>query len=106
MRSSDSRKPNTTCLACGSSYYHCKSCDEYKHLNFWRSNACCTEHFKLYMLAHQYHHNLITADEAVEMLDSIPYQDIINCNTDVAKIIREICKYKNSKVPQKDSEES
>ncbi len=87
MKVAETNIPNTTCLACGARYYHCKTCDEYKSINFWRSNACCPEHFKVFMTAHEYAVGEIDANTARERLSHTKYDDVMACDTDVARII-------------------
>lgn len=110
MKPTEALTPNTTCLACGTRYYHCKTCDEYKRISFWRSNACCPEHFKVFMAAHEYAVGEIDATTAREQLKQTKYEDVLKCDTDVARIVRKILtetaqqRKKYSKEPQ-DSEE-
>ena len=49
----DNHKPNHKCLACGTEYYACDSCDK-KIDKTWRA-ACCTEgHYRAYYAMWQY----------------------------------------------------
>ena len=109
MRVEDAREPNTTCLACGSRYYHCKTCEQYKNINFWRSNACCPEHFKAYMLAHEYAYGEVSIADAKRQLKNIDCSGVLDSGTDVAQIIKEILATETKKKhtesePQADSE--
>lgn len=97
MKSSENNVLNTTCLACGVRYYHCKTCDKYKSINFWRSNACCPEHFKVFMIAHEYAVGEIDANTAREQLSQTKYDDVLACDTDVARIIGKILKETSKK---------
>ena len=107
MRSTKSNAANTTCLACGAQYYHCKTCEKYKAINFWRSNACCPEHFKIFMIAHEYAQHEIDVDTAKEMLGQTKYGDILSCDTDVAEIIKKILKESRKKnAKAQDSEDN
>lgn len=64
----DGHKPNHRCLACGTEYWACDSCDK-KISKTWRM-ACCTEgHYRAYYAMWQYGQGQISREEAKAVLE-------------------------------------
>lgn len=68
-------QPNAICDICGKPYVVCATCRETISYKPWRTICDTAEHYKIYMIIHQYKNKVISKDEAKEMLGRCDLSD-------------------------------
>ena len=87
-----SNKINHWCIICGTGYHACDSCDSMKSFTPWRAIADTVDHYKIYVIIKQYKSNLITKEEARNMLLNIDLTGMENFKESVKNRLNEILK--------------
>ena len=87
-----SNKINLWCIICGTGYHACDSCDSMKSFTPWRAIADTVDHYKIYVIIKQYKSNLITKEEARNMLLNIDLTGMENFKESVKNRLNEILK--------------
>lgn len=62
------KQPNHTCRMCGTAYYACEMCDKQRN---WRAFCDTPEHYQVFQILMMRARELITIDEACEMLENV-----------------------------------
>ena len=60
--------PNHICKICGAAYYACNQCDQ-RHT--WRSVCDTPEHYQIYQVLIMFSRDMISRDEAANMLTTL-----------------------------------
>lgn len=63
------------CRICGKKYKVCDRCETARNRTPWRVITDTAEHYQIWIIIRQYKQNLITKEEAKEMLSNIPFQN-------------------------------
>lgn len=69
-------KNNATCKICGTPYYMCLSCKEFRQLYPYKLHTDTAEHFKIYQILQGYSTKVYTKDDAKTRLQNVDLSDI------------------------------
>lgn len=85
-------KNNATCKICGTPYYMCLSCKEFRQLYPYKLHTDTAEHFKIYQILQGYSTKVYTKDEAKTRLQNVDLSDIDTFKDYVRDNIQDIMK--------------
>lgn len=85
-------KNNTTCKICGTPYYMCLSCKEFRRLYPYKLHTDTAEHFKIYQILQGYSTKVYTKDDAKARLQNVDLSDIDTFKDYVRDNIQDIIK--------------
>lgn len=87
-----SRVNNATCKICGTPYYMCLSCKEFRQLYPYKLHTDTAEHFKIYQILQGYSTKVYTKDDAKARLQNVDLSDIDTFKYYVRDNIQDIIK--------------
>lgn len=85
-------KNNATCKICGTPYYMCLSCKEFRQLYPYKLHTDTAEHFKIYQILQGYSTKVYTKDDAKARLQNVDLSDIDTFKYYVRDNIQDIIK--------------
>lgn len=85
-------KNNATCKICGTPYYMCLSCKEFRRLYPYKLHTDTAEHFKIYQILQGYFTKVYTKDDAKARLQNVDLSDIDTFKDYVRDNIQDIIK--------------
>lgn len=81
---------NHHCTICGNGYYYCKSCQHINSFTSWRAVADTTQHYKIYLLLHDYICGYADKEKTKEQLKHIDLTGLETFIPEVQGKIKEI----------------
>ena len=85
-----SRTNNAICKICGTPYYMCLSCKEFRRLYPYKLHTDTAEHFKIYQILQGYSTKVYTKEEAKMRLQNVDLSDIESFKGYVRDNIKEL----------------
>lgn len=81
---------NAICKICGTPYYKCISCKEFRRLYPYKLHTDTAEHFKIYQILQGYSTKVYTKNDAKSRLQNVDLSDMNKLKYNIQKTIKEI----------------
>jgi hypothetical protein len=92
MRGMNMENLNAKCSICGKPYHVCHSCLEQKSFKPWRVITDTVEHYKIYLVIHDYTNKTITKNEAKIELEKCNLSNLETFVPEIKSVITDIIK--------------
>lgn len=92
---------NATCSVCGKKYHMCSDCSEVKSFTPWRTVACSTECYKIYLVLSNFNNGFINKAETKEQLSNCNLSNLDLFESNIKELINNILKEEKPKTATK-----
>jgi len=93
-----SEQLNHSCAICGEKYHFCKDCSDATSFTPWRTIVDSVEHYKIYLIIHDYTNKHIDKSEAKRLLNERDLVELDNFVTEIQSVIKDILSYEEVKI--------
>ncbi len=87
---------NATCSICGTPYYMCQSCRDFKILYPYKLHTDTAEHYQIYQIIHGYSTGIYNKAEAKKKLQAVDLADLNTFRENIQTVIKDIMSADNT----------
>lgn len=87
-----SEQLNHMCAICGKEYHFCKDCSDATTFTPWRTIVDTVEHYKIYLIIHDYTNKHIDKLEAKRLLSERDLKELESFVSEIKLVIQDILK--------------